>query len=91
MTCNIENAETVNCGCCDDAGTLYNVDNKTRIVICDISAYTPVDIIGPPVSYNIDFFMKSMGTPFQQWVFTTAAARDSALANVDMAMKTVTV
>ncbi len=86
MTCNIDNAETVNCGCSCDGGSLVAAGQLGRPIKTHIEAYAPLEDMG---NYIIDFNM-SNGTS-QIWTYTVQAERDAVLVNVDLAMNAQTV
>ena len=86
MCCTIENATNVYCCSGGEVITLRNPDNDVRIVKSEIQSYRPVDMMGPPVEYQIEFMMKN--GMILMWTFTTITARNDALANVDNEMTT---
>ncbi len=81
--CDIANAEIVNCGCgsSDCCCALTSAGQAGRPMKSQIVAYAPLD---PLPDYIIDFNMTN-GTS-QIWTYTTAAARDAVLVNVDIEM-----
>lgn len=88
MCCTIQNASNVYC--CSSGETIFltNPNNEERICKSEIQSYLPVDIIGPPVEYNIEFRMKNGLIII--WKFATAIERDDALANIDNEMNSKT-
>jgi len=85
MTCalEIQNVENVICGTSCECGFLKNEDNPMRINKCEVQTYQPMD---PLSDYVIEFTMKN--GMMIVWTFTTATARDAALANIDAEMNT---
>lgn len=85
MSCVIEHADVVNCGCGCEPTVLVNPDNDARINKAYIQSYRKIDAIP---NYDIEFIMRD--GMIQVWTFTTMAARDAALANIDTEMNAKT-